>query len=189
MKGYAFALEVSPRQAFDMLRGKAVFPPASTWWFAWREDRIEVPSMLGSEDDAFGRQWDVLRVFAPLAELRVVRIGAKQVVSVFAEDDGLALLQPQGEVTQFAVAEEGRRILWGERMSLSGRRSRGVVAFPRELVYLEDDDPSKACTAVVVEYRDEEYMLRAVRYRELRLEAPKASDLRTVVGSADAGGR
>jgi len=188
VRGYAIALDVPAQKAYEILKERGTFPPGRTWWFAWREDRIALPSILDNEEVMFQEPWDVLRVFASLAELRLVYRRGRQTVSILTEDEGLGVLQLQGRQEKFAVAENGKRILWGERMRLLGQESRGVVAFPRYLSYLDNDDLTKACIATVVEYRDEEYILKAVRYKGLHLEEPTTWSLSGSAISADFGG-
>lgn len=177
MKGFIIALDTQdPAETWGILRHRGYFPDGDTYWFAWNDLDIRLPSRITAmgeqpPPEVFHEAWDLSRVFSPRAELRFERLGSARRLWLLAEGEDppdLPLATTAREVFQ---AEPGRRILWGERLSLPDGDHRGLVAFPRPLDYgLPQDDLAQALGAEICLYYDETlHRLRAVRYCRLVL--------------------
>ncbi|ACA60295.1 hypothetical protein [Candidatus Desulforudis audaxviator] len=175
--------------AVEMVRGvfaatgarldEGFWAPGATWWYAWNELEIQLPTVCATAADLdagrlFNPRWVVVRVFAPPAELRWERQGRGRVVCLLLEDNARRRLPPTlvaGAVhKETYLATPGRRLWSGRRLDLPGGSRRGRVEFPRPLDYgVEDHDYSKPLAARVYLYQDEDGLVQLVRYAEPEL--------------------
>jgi uncharacterized protein YajQ (UPF0234 family) len=166
--------------AYQVLSQQELFSEQETFWFAWREEEIKLPSILQDLSLATDTRWDVIRIFSPKAELRFQKRGREQQILLLLEDE-TKVSQLENTLADFIVkrvrcfpqSEGGKRILAGEKMKLGvsnetgieKRTTRGVVIFPRELEYKGiTADIEEALVAEVREYFDHEKRLQCVRY-------------------------
>lgn len=56
------------------LQAVGLFPKEKSWWFAWHEVDIQLPSRL-RDINQLPTDWDVLHIFSPDAEFRQIRRG------------------------------------------------------------------------------------------------------------------
>lgn len=184
MKGYVLTFgEERAREVFAVCENLGFWPVGATWWFAWNELEIALPAPLTDRALAFDDRWDVARVFAAAAELRLERWGRRRIVRLLVEEAAHHRLpeelrrSAEAEEEPFTV-ERGLRLLAGVRLELPDGPARGRVEFPRPLHYGgEGGDPDQPLAVAVYLYRDGEGSLRLVRYAEL-VRVPK--DRRTV---------
>jgi hypothetical protein len=183
MKGYVLTFDGErAREVFAVCENLGFWPVGATWWFAWNELEIALSAPLTDPTPFFEDRWDVARVFAAEAELRLERWGRRRIVRLLVEEAAHHRLpeelrrSAEAEEKPFAV-ERGLRLLAGARLELPGGPTRGRVEYPRPLEYGVADDPDHPLVVAAYLYRDQEGGLRLVRYAEL-VRVPK--DRRTV---------
>ena len=154
-----------------------LFPEGDTWWFAWDALDIVLPSLLTPGANVDG-DWDVLRVFAERAELRVGRRAGGRGYWLLLEEKPETTLGHlydtwvESKSTGYSV-EEGSHVLAGVRLRLPDGEKRGEIIYPRPLNYgIDDNDLEKALVAGVRAYYDDTYRLITVRYVGIELKQP-----------------
>lgn len=168
-------------EVYRWMAERGAFPEGKTFWFAWCEEEIRLPDSLDNAENAGDPRWDVVRIFSPLVELRRERRGSGYLTIVVTEDEKL-IEALKGAPNKFAIQEKpkifpltetGKRLLAGQRLDIGSKTPegvkpdtvRGVVAFPRELVYGVKASLDEALVAEVVLYYDKEARLQYVRYK------------------------
>ena len=169
-----------PERVSDLvlaLRGIGLFSVDRTWWFAWNTLDIVLPSLL-VEDAPLDRGWEVVRVFAKRAELRIGRRGMSRGCWLFLEENPQAVLgdlykEWVEEINGDFVVEDGYRLLAGQKLRLPEGDRRGEIIYPRPLDYgIGKDNLEQSLVASVWVYYDKAHRLVTVRYAGIKLVKP-----------------
>jgi hypothetical protein len=178
--GYIYRWEQPQPSLADLvhsLRNQGQLPPEQSWWFGWCELEIALPGRL-TESTALPAQWDVVHLFSPQVEVRWLRQHDQWGCWLLTEGPAPAEGWRQ---TACYTTQCSKRILWGNRLRMPDGEARGVVQFPRKLVYDVADEQGHYDQALVADvrlYYDQEHRLQTVRYMALRHQAPDANPRR-----------